>query len=51
MQGQTPLTIAVLRNNLDMVELLLSNGADVNSKNEEVGGKLQAWTSTLVVFD
>ena len=40
---------AVLCNSQDQVELLVSKGAEVNSKDNEVG--LQAWTTALVAFD
>ena len=42
MQGKTPLMHAVVDYyGLHMVKLLVSKGADVNSKDNEVGGILQ----------
>lgn len=33
--GNTPLMLAVMDNHMDMAELLLKEGADVNVKNQE----------------
>lgn len=38
MQGNTPLTFAISAGNMDILKLLLQNGADPNKKNHTLGG-------------